>query len=346
MLADQCFGLPRGKIAQTLVRGSDRFAVRAVVDRTLAGRDAGEVLDGVRREIPIVGGVPEALGRVPDAAVAVVGDDTPGGTLTPELRTLLVQCARAGLDLVSGLHDHVCDDTEIAALARAAGATITDIRRTSPTRELRFWDGTVYSVRATRIAVLGTDSSADRRTTARLLGAELNARGVRTEMIYTGRTGWMQGGRYGIVYDALIADFTAGELEGAIMACANDIDPDVMLIDGQGSFRNPSGPCGTGVLLSAAVSGVILAHAPQRNRFPGFAHLGWCQPPSLASEITLIGHYGVPVLAVALDLTGLERTDADLVISQCRAQLDGTPVLDLGSGGTGELAGIVADRLG
>ncbi len=103
MLADQCFALPRGRPAHGLVRGSDRFAVRAVVDRTLAGRDAGEVLDGIGRGIPIVVDVPQALRCAPGATVAVVGEETPGGTLTPGLRSLLVQCARAGLDLVSGL---------------------------------------------------------------------------------------------------------------------------------------------------------------------------------------------------------------------------------------------------
>ena len=43
----------------------------------------------------------------------------------------------------------------------------------------------MYSVRAKRIAVLGTDCAIGKRTTSRMLTTELNDRGVRTEMVYT-----------------------------------------------------------------------------------------------------------------------------------------------------------------
>ena len=44
-----------GKTAHGLVRGTDRYRVVGVVDAPTAGRDAGEVLDGRRRGIPIFG---------------------------------------------------------------------------------------------------------------------------------------------------------------------------------------------------------------------------------------------------------------------------------------------------
>ena len=37
------------------------------------------------------------------------------------------------------------------------------------------------------------------RTTARVLTQGLRARGLSAEMIYTGQTGWLQGGRYGFI---------------------------------------------------------------------------------------------------------------------------------------------------
>jgi uncharacterized NAD-dependent epimerase/dehydratase family protein len=201
----------------------------------------------------------------------------------------------------------------------------------------------VYSVRATRIAVLGTDCAIGKRTTSRLLASALNDRGVRTEMIYTGQTGWMQGGRYGIIFDSLLSDFTAGELEGAIVNCANDIDPDVMIIEGQGALRYPAGPCGATLMLSGAVAGVILQHAPQRTHYDGLDGLPAARIPSLASEIELIGHYGVPVLAVALNLTGVAPQDLDRVIADCRAQCPNIPVIDVARHGLGTLAEVVAN---
>lgn len=286
--------------------------------------------------------VAEALGVAPDAAAAVVGEAPHGGRLTTRLRELLVECATAGLDLVSGLHDHLCDEAEIVRLSKAYGCSITDVRRTRPASELRFWDGSVHRVRATRIAVLGTDCAIGKRTTSRMLTAELNARGTRTEMIYTGQTGWMQGGRYGIVFDSLISDFIAGELEGAIVSCDADVDPDVMIIEGQGALRNPAGPCGATLILSAAVSGVILQHAPARSYYDGLGAVPGCEIASLASEIALIGHYGVSVMAVAVNLTDIAAADRDRVLSECHTQCGGVPVIDVLTEGASALADVVS----
>lgn len=343
VLADGCLATLEGKVAHGLVRGSDRFSVRVVVDHTLSRCDAGLIVNGTPAGIPVVATVADAVRHAPEATVAVVGHAPHGGRLNADLRELLLQCASAGLDLVSGLHDHLADDPEIAALVAAHGATITDVRRTPPARDLRFWDGSVHSVRATRIAVLGTDCAIGKRTTSRLLAGELNGRGVRTEMIYTGQTGWMQGGRYGIIFDSLISDFIAGELEGAIVNCAADIDPDVMIIEGQGALRHPAGPCGATLMLSGAVAGVILQHAPQRTQYDGLDGLPGADIPSLASEIELIGHYGVPVLAVALNLTGVAPEDVDGVLADCRAQIPGIPVIDVAMDGLGEMADIVTN---
>lgn len=344
VLADGCLSTLEGKVAHGLVRGSDRFSVRAVVDRTLARCDAGVVVSGTPSGIPVVATVADALRHAPEARVAVVGHAPHGGRVTAELRSLLMQCAWAGLNLVSGLHDFLSEDAELAKLVAAHGATITDVRRTPPGRELRFWDGSVHSVRATRIAVLGTDCAIGKRTTSRMLTAELNDRGVRTEMIYTGQTGWMQGGRYGIILDSLIEDFVAGELEGAIVACAEDADPDVMILEGQSALRNPAGPCGATLMLSGAAAGVVLQHAPARTHYDGFDGLHQARIAGLASEIDLIGHYGVPVLAVALNLTGVDAQDVDRVVADCRAQSRGIPVIDVVTDGIGALADVVSNH--
>ena len=49
------------KTAHGLIRGSERFDVVAVIDHLSAGQDAGEVLDGKHRNIPVYASVAEAL---------------------------------------------------------------------------------------------------------------------------------------------------------------------------------------------------------------------------------------------------------------------------------------------
>ena len=123
-------------------------------------------------------------------------------------------------------------------------------------------------------------------------------------MIFTGQTGWMQGSPFGFVFDATPNDFVSGELEHAIVACDREARPDLIFIEGQASLRNPSGPCGAELLLSARASGVILQHVPGREFFIDLKDVG-CHMPSVESEIDLIESYGVPVLAVTLNGEGM-----------------------------------------
>ncbi len=73
-----------------------------------------------------------------------------------------------------------------------------------------------------------------------------------------------------------------------------------MLIEGQSSLRNPSGPCGSELLLSADVDGVVLVHPFDREYFDNFEDLQ-CEIPSLEDEINLIKSYGKTVLGVCIN---------------------------------------------
>jgi uncharacterized NAD-dependent epimerase/dehydratase family protein len=335
VLAPGAFASDRAKTAHGLVRGSDRFQVVGVIDAASAGRDAGEVLDGLRREIPIFASLGEALQRVrPAPDICVVGVAVGGGLLPPEVRALLIEAADAGLTIVNGLHELAADDPQIAAAAARGKARIMDLRRPRPVKELRFWTGDIARVRAPRLALLGTDCAVGKRTTARLLVQACREVGVRAEMVYTGQTGWMQGARFGFILDATPNDFVAGELEGAVMACDAQAQPDLIVIEGQSSLRNPSGPCGAELLVSAGARAVILQHAPGRVCFKG--HQGW-PVPGLIEEIELIRLYGADVLALTLngDNVGAEalasekrRLAAQLALPVIAPLVDGvTPLL-------------------
>ena len=327
VLANHMFTTTNGKTAHGLVRGSDRFRLTAVVDPDLAGRDAGEVLDGQPAGIPIVADLDEAI-AVEDTTPqwCVIGIATHGGRLIPELHTLVLEAVGKGLGIVNGLHDATSDDAEIAAAAKARGVRLVDLRKSRPRHELHFWEGDIYQVQAPRLAVLGTDCALGKRTTARIIVEAMNRIGVRAEMIYTGQTGWIQGARYGIVLDAIVNDFVPGELEHAIVRCDREVEPDLIVIEGQSCLRNPSGPCGAEMLLSAAARGVVLQHAPGRDYLEGHDGLG-LRIPSLESEIELIRFYDSETIAVTLNPERCTKEQLDQFRAEYREKL-GIPVVD------------------
>ena len=326
VLANRLFETPNGKVAHGLIRGSDRFQVTAVVDPDCAGKDAGEALDGERRNIPIVASLEEALAiseRAPD--YCVVGIATHGGRFTEELRTTVLEAVKRGLAIVNGLHDVAAEDAEIAAAAQVAGVELIDLRKSPAKSTLHFWEGDIHQVRAPRIAVLGTDCALGKRTTARLLVQTLNDSGMHAEMIYTGQTGWMQGARYGFVFDSVINDYVSGEVEHAIVSCDRETQPDIMVIEGQSSLRNPSGPCGAEFLLSGGARGVVLQHAAGREFFEGYEEQQ-LRIPSVADEIALIAMYGATTLAVTLN--GAHVSADELIARQQSYERElGIPVL-------------------
>lgn len=330
VLANGAYRTPSGKTAHGLVRGSTRFRVLAVVDASCAGADAGELLNGVKRGIPVRASLAEAIARAPERPThCVVGIATHGGKLGPELRAQLREALEARLAVVNGLHEFAGDDPDLAAAAARAGVVITDVRRPKPKSELHFFSGAIERVRAPRIAVLGMDCAVGKRTTARMLVEACGASGIRAEMIYTGQTGWMQGARFGIVLDSIVNDFVCGELEHAIVNCEAELRPDLMVLEGQSSLRNPGGPCGAELLLAGGAKNVVLQHVPGRKWFDG--HEGHEIPP-VASEIELLSFYGASTLAVTLNGEGLDAAALARTQRELERRL-GIPVLQpLGEG--------------
>lgn len=328
ILADNAFRTPQAKVAHGLVRGTSRFDIRAVVDSSCSGSDAGVLLDGRPTGIRVVAdlaGARQLAGSGRPAAI--LGIAPHGGRLNPELHAELVAALHQGFDLVSGLHDFLCDDPMIAALARRLGATLTDVRKPPADRPLRYWTGEVADLRATRIAVLGTDCMVGKRTTSRLLVTALRAAGTTAEMIHTGQTGWMQGGRYGVVLDSLPSDFLAGEIEGAMLACAAEADPDVMVLEGQSGLRNPSGvgAGSRGVLIAGDAHAIVLQHSPARVYFDGLEDRG-CRIPEVEDEIELLERFGRPVCAVTINSSGMDPASLDAECARLERRL-GRPVV-------------------
>lgn len=292
------------KTAHGLIRGSGRFNILGVIDSENAGRDAGEVLDGVKRNIPVFPSIADFMdktGAKPD--YCIVGVALSGGRLPSDWNQVLLEAIESGISIVNSMHQLLSETPELKAAALQSGVDIIDMRKPKPVDELHFWSGAIYDVKAPRIAVLGMDCAIGKRTTCRFILEACLENGIKTEMIYTGQTGWMQGGKYGFIFDSTLNDFVSGELEWAIVECDRETAPDLILIEGQSGLRNPSGPCGSEFILSGDVKGVILQHAPFRTFFDDLEHIG-CVLHDVEKEIELIRLYGAEVLAVTLNGEG------------------------------------------
>jgi len=327
LLAPDHFRTPFAKTSHGLVRGPSRYRIVGVVDGSSTQlRDAGLALDGQPRDIPFFASVEDALSGLeapPDHCV--VGIATVGGVLPEIVRTELLAAAAHGIHLVNGLHQLLADDAEVATLAEARGGGLLDLRRPPPVGELRFWTGDILALETPRVAVLGTDCALGKRTTCSLLSDALRTLGARSEMVYTGQTGWLQGHPYGFILDATPNDFVSGELEAAILACQRETEPDVILIEGQAALRHPAGPCGSELLLSGGARHVVLQHSPAREYFEDHESLG-CRIPAIAEEIEIIRLLGSEVIAVAINEEGLDEASVEAARLAVEAQA-GVPAL-------------------
>ena len=268
------FATLNGKTAHGLVRFTRRYAVLSVIDARHQGRDAGMVLDGKPAGIPVVANLQQALAEAEEAGVLathlVVGLAPDGGRLPAAARADIAVAVDAGLNVDCGLHDFLSDDPDLAGRAARAGVVLRDIRKPPDRSRLHFFSGRIEAVKALKIAVLGTDSAVGKRTTAWLIVNGLTREGVSTELIGTGQTAWMQGARYGIILDSLINDFVSGEIEHAVVSAWQEQQPEVMVIEGQGSLMNPAYPGGFEILAAARPDVVVLQHAPARQDYDGF----------------------------------------------------------------------------
>ncbi|SKB92286.1 DUF1611 domain-containing protein [Daejeonella lutea] len=294
------------KTAHGLIRESNRFNIVGFVDSASAGKDAGEVLDGRNRNLPIFASVNEALDTKPE--YCVVGVATTGGIFPDSMLADVKIAIKNGLSIVNGLHDYLNDRPEMLELAKQYNVELIDIRRPKNRKDLHFWTGAIKKLEIPVIAMLGTDCSLGKRTTTRFILKACSENNIHAEMIYTGQTGWLQGGKYGFVFDSTLNDFVGGEMEHAILSCAKEANPDVILIEGQAALRNPSGPCGSEMLISGNAKYVVLVHAPKRKYYEH--EPSWGAIPDLESEIELIRLYGSKVIAIALNTEDCSREEA------------------------------------
>lgn len=342
---DKAYNTTNGKTAHGLVRFTERYEIVGVIDQIYAGQDAGLVLDGKFYGIPIFNNLETALKQIgpenkPETLVIGLAPD--GGRLPPEAKITIKKALESGLNVDSGMHDFLYKDNELMAIAAKNSCRVRDVRRTPDRDQLHFFTGKIEEVDCLKIALLGTDSSIGKRTTAWIIVHAFREAGLKAEMAGTGQTAWMQGAKYSMIMDSCINDFVSGEIEHVVYEAWKNESPDLIVIEGQGSLLNPAYPGGFEILAAGRPDFVILQHAPKRIEYDGFP--GYMLHPIKKQINAIEAISDKKVIAVTLNHEGMGKEE---ILPACHkiTEETGLPAFDVLEYGAVELVKLLKSHL-
>jgi len=196
----------------------------------------------------------------------IVGVAPIGGTVDDCWVEVLVEAAKSGLDIVSGLHVRLEDFPGLAVAANASGAQLINVR--TPPMPLPIGNGQKRAGR--RVLMVGTDCAVGKKYTALALTKSLKSMGAKATFRATGHTGIMIAGN-GIPIDAVVSDFVSGAAE--LISPANNPEHwDV--IEGQGSLFNPSyAGVSLGLLHGSQPDAFVICHDATRSVIDSCPHI-------------------------------------------------------------------------
>jgi uncharacterized NAD-dependent epimerase/dehydratase family protein len=313
ILAEGWFANRHAKTAHGLIRYG-RDEVVAVIDSTLAGRSVREVMPELGRDAPIVGSLEEALERPPTSIL--VGLAPAGGRLPEEWMDALQAAADAGLEIVSGLHQRLVPEFP--------GKRVWDVRE--PPADIPLFSGDGFGVEPKVVLTVGTDTAIGKMTATLELERAAREAGVGAEFVATGQTGIIIAG-WGICVDAVISDFVAGASEQLVLEAARR-EPDLILVEGQGSLGHPAYSGVTlGLLHGSCPDCLVLCAAPRDEEV--FAGVPRPEPSRLArlyEEVAALVK-PAPVVAVSVNTRGLGEAEAEEFVARV-AEETGLPAAD------------------
>ncbi|ARE41287.1 Protein often near L-alanine-DL-glutamate epimerase (cell wall recycling) [Rhodovulum sp. P5] len=273
-----------------------------------------------------------AEARAAGAKTLVVGVANRGGVISPAWKKVLVAALEEGFDLASGLHNLLRNEPDLAAVAKATGRALHDVR----VPEVAYPIANGKRRRGKRCLAVGTDCSVGKMYTALALDRDMKARGLKSTFRATGQTGILITGD-GVPLDAVVADFMAGAIEWL----TPDNDPDHWdIIEGQGSLFHVSY---SGVTLALIHGGqpdaLILSHEPTRPHMRGLPDYGL---PSLEAvrdvSLTLarFANPDVQVVGVSVNTAALDEAAALACMAEIEDRM-GLPTVDPFRQGAGRL---------
>jgi uncharacterized NAD-dependent epimerase/dehydratase family protein len=305
------------KTASCLLRYCPSDVV-AVLDSSNRGLTTDQLLQ-VGGDIPVVGSLSEATG----ANTLLIGIAPPGGKIPEPWRAIILEAIKRGMKIVSGLHDHLCNDPEFVAEAKKHGVELVDVRKNE----------------CLRILTVGHDCSVGKMVTSVELTLELKRLEHDAKFVATGQTGIMVEGD-GCAIDSVVADFISGATEKLVLENQHH---EILVIEGQGSLIHPSYSSVTlGLLHGSSPHGLIMCFEVGREVVTGVSHV---QIPPLAKMIELnetMASVFQPcrVIGISMNSRRVTADEAARLADQLSDQFQ-IPVCDVIRDGPGPLADAV-----
>lgn len=312
-----------GKTGLSLLRYSEAPIV-AVIDRQCPGHSLQE-LTGIKRDVPIVATVAEALNYNPQ--VLAIGIAPSGGSLPDECWHEVKQAVAAGLSLANGLHTPMGTMPELRALLKP-GQLIWDVRREPP--NIAIASGLARTLPCRRILTVGTDMAVGKMSTSLELNWAAKLRGWRSKFLATGQAGLMLEGD-GVPLDAVRVDFAAGAVEQMMLRFGKNYD--ILWVEGQGSLLHPGSTATLPLIRGTQPTQLVLVHRAGQTHVRNNPHV---TIPPLTDVVQLYetvasaaGAFSpVRVVGIALNTAHLDEAAAKDAIAKTTAET-GLPCTDV-----------------
>ncbi len=309
-----------GKTGLSILRYSEAPVV-AAIDRECAGKSLLE-LTGIKRDVPIVSSVAEALKHQPQ--VLVIGIAPKGGALPDDYWHEIKDALSAGMSVVNGLHTPLASIPELKALLKP-GQLIWDVRKEPPNLEVA--SGLARTLPCRRVLTVGTDMAVGKMSTSLELHWASRLRGWRSKFLATGQTGLMLEGD-GVALDAVRVDFAVGAVEQMVMRYGKNYD--ILHIEGQGSLLHPGSTATLPLIRGSQPTQMILVHRAGQTEVVNNVTI-----PPLEEVVRLyetVASAGgafprAPVVGIALNTAHLDESSAKEAIAKTEAET-GLPCTD------------------
>ena len=307
------FGEMDGKTANGLARYSKKYNIVGIIDSTKAGQDAGDILDSDAKGIPIFQDLAAALDSQKKPVQTFIYGMAPlTGTFSDQDRDVMFSAMENHLDIINGLHEFLTDNDLFVRKAADCNVQLHDVRKQHNLQQRTVFSGKISRVTCPKIAILGTDSAVGKRTTAVLLTQALQEVGLNAVMIATGQTSVIQGAKFGVPLDSLTEQFISGEMEKAIVEAWEAEQPDVIIIEGQGSLSHPAYLSSCFIIRGGQPEAIIIQHPPKREMLGDYPEI---RMPLLEDEIELIEVFSKsPVIGISINHENMSDSEVDTAI--------------------------------
>ena len=283
-------------------------------------------------------GVPDvtpAAARAAGARSLIIGSAAVGGVVPAGWVPALCEAARAGLDIVAGMHGRLAALPGLAEAAAEGGARLIDVRVPPPGLPV----GTGRKRTGRRVLTVGTDCACGKKYTALQLTADLNRAGVDATFRATGQTGIMIAGR-GVPIDAVVSDFVTGAAE----VLSPDAPPQHWdVIEGQGALFHPGYLQVTvGLLVGSQPDAFVVCHDPLRTHIMSWPDFALPSVTDVIERTTSLGRLtnpGIRCVGVSLNTSKIPSSERAALLARY-AEESGVPCVDPLIDGT---AAIVAE---